>query len=336
MPRFSVCMPVYNTGKYLDEAIKSILNQTFSDLELIIVDDCSTDDSYKIAESCAEKDDRVKLYKNDVNSGPLKSLLKAFANSSGEIMMFLDSDDYLDPDTLETVNKELKKTNTDLLVYGYRKFNNETKKIERQTSNIYELYDESKKGELLYRLATENDFNGLSRKAIKGDICRNTEVIEERKNIIRGNDKLLSAAIYKHVSSGVIIPDIKYNYRDNSTGLTRTGETSKYNIEYRDKEEMAEVIFDSNAVSKELKDKYINYEFKQFISQLMKISNLNISYADKVNLFETIKKDDYYVNHLKTIIINKNNRITNEFIRCKYQQLIRYFRVRKKLSLIFK
>jgi glycosyltransferase involved in cell wall biosynthesis len=66
-PKISVIMPVYNTEKYLPESIESILNQSFKDFEFIIIDDCSTDDSYKICEEYSKKDNRVKLYRNKKN-----------------------------------------------------------------------------------------------------------------------------------------------------------------------------------------------------------------------------------------------------------------------------
>jgi len=66
-PKVSVIMPVYNTEKYLSEAIKSILNQSYRDFEFIIVDDFSTDTSYKICEEYAKKDDRIRLYRNEKN-----------------------------------------------------------------------------------------------------------------------------------------------------------------------------------------------------------------------------------------------------------------------------
>jgi glycosyltransferase len=67
MPKVSVIMPVYNTEKYLPQAIESILNQDFSDFEFIILDDCSKDKSFEICQLYAQKDKRIKLFKNKEN-----------------------------------------------------------------------------------------------------------------------------------------------------------------------------------------------------------------------------------------------------------------------------
>ena len=97
-PKITVVMPVYNSEKYLDTAIKSILNQTFTNFEFIIVDDASTDSSVEIINSY--QDQRIKLIQNNVNQGIPISRNKSLAASSGEYIAILDSDDYAYPSRL--------------------------------------------------------------------------------------------------------------------------------------------------------------------------------------------------------------------------------------------
>ncbi len=91
MCKVSVLMPVYNSEKYLNKAIDSILGQTFENFEFIIIDDCSTDNSLKIIESYTDK--RIKLLKNDVNCGICKTLNKGLLHCTGEYIARMDSDD---------------------------------------------------------------------------------------------------------------------------------------------------------------------------------------------------------------------------------------------------
>lgn len=86
-------MAVYNGNKYLQESIESILNQSFTDFEFLIIDDCSEDDSYKILKDLALKDSRIKLYRNEVNLGLTKNLNKLIHKSSGEYIARMDADD---------------------------------------------------------------------------------------------------------------------------------------------------------------------------------------------------------------------------------------------------
>ncbi|PHR56622.1 MAG: hypothetical protein COA43_13430 [Robiginitomaculum sp.] len=91
--KISVIMPSYNNGDLLAKAIESILNQTWKNLELIIVDDCSTDNSMQIARKYAKQDKRIKVFQNAENSGPYVSRNKGLFEASGKYFTVNDSDD---------------------------------------------------------------------------------------------------------------------------------------------------------------------------------------------------------------------------------------------------
>ena len=98
---FSIIVPVYNTEKYLNKCIQSILTQSFSDYELIIIDDGSTDSSLFIAQKYAGN--KVKIFQNRVNLGLSSSRNKGIDNSLGEYILFIDSDDYIDENALMNI-----------------------------------------------------------------------------------------------------------------------------------------------------------------------------------------------------------------------------------------
>lgn len=97
----SVLIPVYNVGKYVKEAIKSIQDQTYKNLEIIVVDDGSTDNTYTIVQGLAAGDSRIKLFRNDKNSKIVKTLNKAFKYSSGDYIARMDGDDISELDRIE-------------------------------------------------------------------------------------------------------------------------------------------------------------------------------------------------------------------------------------------
>ena len=99
MARLSVLMPVYNAEKFLAEAIDSILQQSFSDFEFIIIDDCSTDSSVAIIESY--KDVRIRLYRNDSNSGISYSLNRGIELATTELIARMDADDVSYPQRMQ-------------------------------------------------------------------------------------------------------------------------------------------------------------------------------------------------------------------------------------------
>jgi teichuronic acid biosynthesis glycosyltransferase TuaG len=97
--KVSVIIPMYNSSKYIKECVQSVLNQTYKNIELIIVDDMSSDNSVEIVEQF--KDDRIKLIKLSKNVGAALARNKGIDNATGEYICFLDSDDYWVLDKLE-------------------------------------------------------------------------------------------------------------------------------------------------------------------------------------------------------------------------------------------
>lgn len=97
----SIITPTYNCGKFIAETIKSVLAQTYKNWEMIIVDDCSLDDTEAVVKEFQENDDRIKYYCLDSNSGAAVARTEAMRLANGEYMAFLDSDDLWSPQKLE-------------------------------------------------------------------------------------------------------------------------------------------------------------------------------------------------------------------------------------------
>lgn len=107
-PLVSILIPFKNTASFLDECINSVLNQTYKNWELIIVDDHSSDNSYNIVNSFAKNDARIKLFKNS-GSGIIDALQLAFSRSSGQLITRMDSDDIMRSEKIETLAYNLLK-----------------------------------------------------------------------------------------------------------------------------------------------------------------------------------------------------------------------------------
>lgn len=123
----SIIMPSYNTAPYIRETVESVLNQTYTNWELLIVDDCSTDDTDKVLADLS--DDRIRIYKNEVNSGAAVSRNKALREAKGKWIAFLDSDDLWKPEKLEKQLAFMKKNNYSFSYTDYEEINAEGVKI---------------------------------------------------------------------------------------------------------------------------------------------------------------------------------------------------------------
>lgn len=97
----SIVVPVYNASRFLDETIKTVLDQTYEDWELVFIDDCSTDNSQEIIKQYMKKDKRIKYFRQEQNGGPALARNKGIDESKGNFLCFLDADDLWDKDKLE-------------------------------------------------------------------------------------------------------------------------------------------------------------------------------------------------------------------------------------------
>jgi len=119
MPTVSVIIPVYNTGKYLERCVGSVMRQTFRDIEVICVNDCSTDNSLEILRSLSENDKRVKIIDFANNQGVSRARNAALDVASGDYVSFLDSDDWIDEDYIEAMVSRAKLTGDDIIVNSH-------------------------------------------------------------------------------------------------------------------------------------------------------------------------------------------------------------------------
>ncbi|GAA1939932.1 bifunctional glycosyltransferase family 2 protein/CDP-glycerol:glycerophosphate glycerophosphotransferase [Streptomyces durmitorensis] len=120
MPRFSVIVPVYKVQAYLHACLESVLGQSFTDLELIVVDDCSPDACGALIDECAARDTRVKAVHLKENVGLGRARNAGMEHADGDYLIFLDSDDTLTPDSLHAISDRLKETDEpDVLIYDY-------------------------------------------------------------------------------------------------------------------------------------------------------------------------------------------------------------------------
>ena len=97
-PKYSIVLPVYNVEKYLKRAVESVLNQSYKNFEIILINDCSSDGSQAICSEYCEKDPRISLINHSKNKGVSAARNTGYLAANGEYIWFMDSDDYVDHD----------------------------------------------------------------------------------------------------------------------------------------------------------------------------------------------------------------------------------------------
>lgn len=117
-PFFSIIMPVYNAEKYVEAAVESVLQQSYTDFELLLVDDCSADSSYSVCQELAKKDGRIKLLRTPQNGGAAAARNFAFQHIQGKYLTFIDSDDIIEPNLLSVAYFYVKDDQADCVKFG--------------------------------------------------------------------------------------------------------------------------------------------------------------------------------------------------------------------------
>ena len=114
MPEISIIIPNYNTEQYLPRCLNSLIGQTFKDIEIILIDDGSTDNSVKIMKEYAKQDNRIKVIEQP-NSGPARARNQGLENATGKYLMFCDSDDWYEPNMCEIMYYTIENKKTDVV-----------------------------------------------------------------------------------------------------------------------------------------------------------------------------------------------------------------------------
>lgn len=117
-PKVSIIIPVHNTEKYLEQCLESVVNQTLKDIEIICIDDASTDNSLSVLYHYANIDNRIKVFHNEISKSALGTRKKGVLAASGEYIMFLDADDYYALDACELVYNQITNNKVDILHFG--------------------------------------------------------------------------------------------------------------------------------------------------------------------------------------------------------------------------
>ncbi|MBQ7287428.1 MAG: glycosyltransferase family 2 protein [Candidatus Gastranaerophilales bacterium] len=117
-PKISIIIPMYNVEKYLKQSLDSAINQTLKDIEIIIIDDCSTDNSLALAQDYAKNDKRIVVLSQEFNQGQGIARNKALDIASGEYIMFLDPDDWFEIDACEKAYNQISTNNNEIVFFN--------------------------------------------------------------------------------------------------------------------------------------------------------------------------------------------------------------------------
>lgn len=272
----SVIVPVYNLENYIKRCLKSIQNQTYRNIEIIVVDDGSIDDSWNVINRIAKEDNRIiPIHKE--NGGVSSARMLGLANANGEWIGFVDGDDEIEEDMYEVLMNNAFEYDADISHCGYKMIFNDgritsfydtkVKKIQDNTTGVIDLLE----GDLI----EPGLWNKLYKKSLFEDIELDT-------NIKINEDLLLNYYLFKNSQSSIFEDLTKYCYiiRDNSASRSKLNDYKIY-----DPIRVKEIILN------DADDEYKSTAQKVFLRTLIYVYNsLILSEDDFVNDKKKIRK----------------------------------------------
>lgn len=221
---FSIVVPVYGVEKYIHKCVDSILNQTYKDFELILVDDGSKDNCPKILDGYAEKDSRIKVVHKE--NGGLVSARKAGVKvATGDYIVSVDGDDWVKENYLEVFANIAQNNDVDMMCCGYIKaYEKENLNRPLRFNEGYYSYQQIK--EQIFPRLIENEYAesfppSVCFKVVKREIMNNAlQHIDNR--VVVGEDSLCTCLIFSVVKNVYICKECLYYYRQNDLSITKT------------------------------------------------------------------------------------------------------------------
>lgn len=324
----SVIVPIYNREKYLSRCIDSISNQTYKNIEIILINDGSTDRTKEICDEYKSKDSRIRVYHIE-NHGVSYARNLGIKKSSGKYIQFVDSDDYIDEQMIEILVNNIKEY--DMVICGFNLHGSYTS---RKQTKPQELHN---KKEIL------SNFSELLKLGLFSSVWNKLFCKAKINNLFEEDMKYAEDLMFclkniKYVEKIKIIDDCLYNcYLDTPQSLNKSYKKNLFETQTKIYKEIMDLYnIHKEPINTKIYEYYIHtilyYCCIQVVTdktlkKSVKLNEINryISSEDVINAAKHIKKQDYIKNYLNRAIIK--NKVYNIYL---------FFYLRQKISKIFK
>ncbi len=332
--RFSVLIPVYNVEKYLNQCLTSVLKQDYSDFEVVLVNDGSTDRSSIICQRFAESDDRIKYYDKN-NEGLLLTRRYSIKRASGEYIVFLDSDDYWEPGILSKLSREIESSHPDMICYRYRAVSDDGRFLYDDVGVFPDrsFFDASNKEEFLKKFIGSSRLNVLWSKCVKNTIVdKNADysMFGDKK----GEDLLQSIALVRNANTILYLDEALVNYR-----LSYTGRSRNFKIKHLDDFDAVKHYIYENLLDMNVSESIMGIFYKQYLESLFNYMGLIASSAKNYESFvmscKHIESFQFYTEFSEKINPDEMSysyrRDNNNIKQHKYYVIFCYYRIKNML-----
>lgn len=277
--KVSIAIPIYNVENYLDRCVKSIVNQTYKNLEIILVDDGSTDGCGKICDEWVKKDNRIKVVHK--SNGGLSSARNAgLANATGDYIMFEDSDDWIEAELVERCVKRIENDKSDIVIFGYRKVDEQGKTMWDFTFGN-ETYSKNEIIEDLHKRILEMSYGYAWNKLYDLKFLKESG-LEFDSSIIDREDLVFNMQLLSHIRKISYLEYVGYNYLQRNTSLLHNSNLARLKNINTFCDKMCEIKFENEEVERTVRSMCILHYLADCIIK-------NILWNEELNKKEKIK-----------------------------------------------
>lgn len=305
----SVILPIYNIERYLERCLNSVVSQTYKNLEIVLVDDGSTDNCPQLCEKWSKNDVRFKvIHKGNAGLGMARNTGIEYAN--GEYICFFDSDDYIHPQTIEKAFETARREQADVVLFGFNRIDSNGRCIRSVIPNPHKpVYAGEEIQEILLPDMIAPDPAGKENINIIMSACMALYSMKTIKEVgwrfvsereIIAEDVYSLLILYKYVKRAAIIPEALYNYCQNNSSLTRTYRRDRYEkIRYFHEQCLAaqKQLGYHEEIAKRLSEPYISFT----ISALKMIVETDHTLKGKLEEIKDIVDDPHLQQTLQEI-----------------------------------
>lgn len=229
MPFFTVCIPVYNTAQYVSSCVDSVLGQSEQDMEIVLVDDGSTDGSGALCDEYARNYPQTVRVLHKENEGLLLARYDAVRLARGRFLMFLDSDDFYYPETLKTVREALEQYRADMVIFDWQRvYPDQHTRRETCAYPDRTVFEGEGKQQLYVDLITGNRINSVCKKCIAREVYDTDTDYRLYKGLTQAEDKFISFPCLDRSTRVVYLKAPLYGYRMNEASVTYNFSLKQY------------------------------------------------------------------------------------------------------------
>ena len=297
-PLFSVLVPVYNVEEYIDCCIKSIINQTYKNFEIILVDDGSKDKSGAICDAYQEKYDNIKVI-HKKNQGLISARRIGLNNASGKYIVFVDSDDFLDNDALEKIHDIIRKHDIDVVIYKWKTVDQNNNLISDSIDGVLPegIVSKEKVFEIIIK---SSSLNSLCIKAFRLELCDLQVDYSKYYKYGNGEDLLQSLPILSNATYIYYLNDSLYNYRMNPQSITHVFKKERFKTLNIVRPILYDYIktlnFDTEKNVKDFYNFYISAIWEILFDLVYNVKLLEAKqYLEEINRYEHVLRSKEYI-----------------------------------------